>query len=711
MSVNFSEIASMVTAVLKDVVYVTDVDNCDIYYINETAAKLFEVDILDVDSWKGHKCYEIIQKRTERCEFCTNDIIKEDSYHSWEHYYAPKDMRFAIQDRLIKVNDNKLRLCVMHDITKQRKLETELREKLLQEKALNSCIEHLHTNESPKNLMFNLLGVVGEYFSADNVHIIKLDSESDRYEVLFEWYCSSEFNRLNDLFYFTLEELELWEKSFLEKGYYHFVLSNVDESEVPMVLKKFGTQSLLAVPWKNSENHFAGFIGLENPKSNISEIGFLDSLVKIISDFLLKIELHDSLHSLSLTDAMTGLRNRYSYKIKMDQLNGQRLQSLGVLYLDINGLKQLNDEYGQAYGDQTIEKVAAMLFKVFGMNAFRISGDDFIVIAPDIDEVDFKSDITELRENIKSTGISVCIGSSYSTSDIDVQKQVSLADSFMYTEKQQMFTSSQATQKYRASLAGSLASELSDNRFLVYLQPQIELDTGKLIGAEALIRKTDNEGKIIPPLSFIPFYEQQEIIHYIDLFVLETICKQFAVWEKLSPGNTIKMATNFSRITLKEPDIVKTVKEICDRYDVSPNRIVVEITESLEVFEREHLCNLILEFASEGFSVSLDDFGSGHSNLSVLTSSNFDEIKIDKSIVDNIAQNNKSLAIAKLIVNMCNDFNIEHSVAEGVEITEQYDLLRSLKCTIGQGYFFDKPLPISEFNEKYFTHSVKEQFN
>ncbi len=711
MSVNYSEIASKVTDVLQDIVYVTDVDSCEIYYINEAAAKLFGVDISDIQSWKGLKCYEIIQKRTEQCEFCTNKIIREDSYHSWEHYYAPKNMHFMIQDRLIKIADTNLRLCVMHDITKQRHLETELRDKLLREKVFNSCIEHLHTNESPKVLMFNLLGIVGDYFGADNVHILKIDSENKKYDILFEWFASEKFQRLGveDLFFFNLDDLEPWYRSFNKNGYYYINVSQTDYNDVPAVLKRFNTQSLLAVPWKHSSDKFAGFIGLENPTEHLEDYDFLGSLTKIIADFLFKMELHDSLHSLSLSDSMTGLGNRYSYRLKIDQLENQMLQSLGVVYLDINGLKQLNDEYGQLYGDRTIEKVASILFKIFGMNAYRISGDDFVVIISDVTENELKEDISQLRSDISSTGISVCVGSSFSKTNINVQNQISIADSYMYTEKQQMFSSSQTTQKYRATLAGNLESEISDNRFMVYLQPQVELDTGKLIGAEALIRKTDHDGNIISPLNFIPFYEQQEIIHHIDLYVLETICKQFAIWERLSPGNNIKMATNFSRITLKEPNIVKTVRSICDRYNVSPSRVVVEITESLEVFEREHLCNLILEFTCEGFSVSLDDFGSGHSNLSVLTSSNFNEIKIDKSIVDNIVENNKSLAIAKLIVNMCNDFNIEKSVAEGIEITEQYNLLKSLNCTIGQGYFFDKPLPISEFNSKYFACSLAEK--
>ncbi len=703
MSVNYSEIASRVTDILKDIVYVTDVDSCEIYYINEAGAELFGVEISDISSWKDHKCYEIIQKRSNQCEFCTNKIISEDSYHGWEHYYAPKDKYFYIQDRLISFENKKLRLCVMTEITKQRNLETELRDKLSQEQALNACIEHLHTNEPPQKLMFHLLGVVGEYFNADNVHLLKVDTENDRCNFLFEWSVSQDHSKLDDYMFFEKKDLDDWFKSFEEQGYYQISTDGLEEDKIPKILHNFSSKNLMAVPWVNALGYIDGFIGLENSEVEIKDIAFLQSLTKIISDFLLKIELHDSLRSLSMTDSMTGLGNRHSYRIRIDQLETQRLLSLGVIYLDINGLKQLNDEYGQLYGDKTIEKVASVLFKVFGMSAYRISGDDFIVLSTDVDEAEFNCDIAQMREDIKSTGISVCIGVAYSNNTIDVQRQIEIADGLMYTEKQQLYTATQYGQKYRATLAKNLTDEILDNKFMVFLQPQIELDTGMLIGAEALIRKCDKEGKIIPPISFIPFYEQQEIIHHIDLFVLETICKQFAHWDKILPGNNIKVATNFSRITLKEDNIVGKVSAICDKYNVKHNRMVVEITESLEVFEREHLCSLIVEFAENGFPVSLDDFGSGHSNLSVLTSSSFDEIKIDKSIVDDIVNNSKSLAIAKLIVNMCNDFNIENSVAEGVEYTEQYDLLKRLNCTIGQGYFFDKPLPISEFNSKYFN--------
>ncbi len=705
MSVNYSEIASKVTDVLKDVVYVTDVDSCDIHYINEAAAELFGVDISDTSSWNGHKCYNIIQKRDKQCEFCTNKIIREDSYHSWEHYYEPKDMYFLVQDRLIRVADTKLRLCVMNDITHQRKLEAELRDRLQQEKTLNACIEHLHTNRAPREIMFDLLGVVGEYFEADNVHIVKIDNVENNYKALYEWYRSKEYQRNFGSLIFSAEELHDWKVGFETHGYYHVSSDGTPNILFPKQSIKHVLSELFAVPWKNDSGEFSGFIGLENPKLSLSDISFFNSLTSIISDFLMKIELHDSLRSLSFTDPMSGLGNRGNYRLKVDQLENQNLKSLGVLYLDINGLKQLNDEYGQLYGDKTIERVASILFKTFGMSAFRISGDDFVVLCPDVEEEAFVRDIEQVRSDIISTGISVCIGSSFANSSINIHKQIEIADGFMYTEKQQLFTSSQINQKYRSSLSDNLAQEIDNNMFSVYLQPQIELSTGNLIGAEALIRKFDSDGKMLSPLSFIPFYEQQEIIHFIDLYVLETICKQFAEWDRIAPGNNIKVATNFSRITLKETNIVTTVRAICERYNVPTHRIVIEITESLEVFERKHLCNLIIEFTRYGFPVSLDDFGSGHSNLSVLTSSDFDEVKIDKSIVDDIVCNNKSLAIAQLVVNMCRSFNIEHSVAEGIEYTEQYNLLKSLNCTIGQGYFFDKPLPIPEFTDKYFNHT------
>ncbi len=699
---NYSEIASIVTDVLKDAVYVTDVDNNDIYYINEAAAELFSVNFNDTMSWKGRKCYEVIQKRSTKCEFCTNHLLCEDSYYSWEHYYSPKDMIFFIQDRLIKVGDKNLRLCVMNDITRQRRLETELRDKLSEEQALNACIEHLHTNESPKILMFNLLGIVGNYFNADNVHVFKVDYSNEHYEMMFEWYKDEKIKRSPDLHFVEFKELEGWFDCF-ENCDYNLTTSSKSFSETMSgIIKSLNIDSLITVPWKDLEGKIEGFIGLENPRKQIDNKLFLHSITKIVSDFIDKLELHNSLHSLSLTDAMTGLGNRYSYRLKVEQIEKQSPQTLGVVYLDINGLKQLNDEYGQAYGDKTIEKIASMLFKLFGMNAFRISGDDFIILYPDAEEDMFYRDVAQLKNDISSSGISVCIGTSYSNDDVQVHKQIGIADSMMYTEKQQMFNASQSGQKYRTALAETLIKEISQSRFFVCLQPQIELDTGNLIGAEALIRKNDKDGKIIPPINFLPFYEQQEIIHLIDFYVLETICKQFEAWDTLSPGNNIKVATNFSRITLKEDGIVEKVKSICDRHQVSPSRIVIEITESVEVFEREQLCKLILEFAEKGFAVSLDDFGSGHSNLSVLTSSNFDEVKIDKSIVDHIVDNSKSLAIAKLIVNMCHTFNIESSVAEGVEYSEQYNMLRSLNCTIGQGYFFDKPLPIMEFNDKYF---------
>ena len=233
--------------------------------------------------------------------------------------------------------------------------------------------------------------------------------------------------------------------------------------------------------------------------------------------------------------------------------------------------------------------------------------------------------------------------------------------------------------------------------FKVYYQPQVELKTNHIIGAEALIRKIDDDGRVILPNEFIPYYEAKGIIRNIDFFVLETVCKDIKRWE--ASGLQPRISVNFSRATLMEADIVRKIVEVCKIYDVDPSAITIEVTESLEKMNGEELHILIAELSKAGFETSLDDFGSKYSNLSLLTEMYFDEIKLDKSLTAGVENNRRNQIVVKNISNMCRELGEMRLLAEGIETEEQKERLHYYQYEYGQGYYFYRPMKQEIFEE------------
>ena len=183
----------------------------------------------------------------------------------------------------------------------------------------------------------------------------------------------------------------------------------------------------------------------------------------------------------------------------------------------------------------------------------------------------------------------------------------------------------------------------------------------------------------------------------MDLFVFETVCADWQNWKR--QGIDTHISSNFSRVTLMASDIVTQIKQICRKYEVPAEKITIEVTESISKLEPQQLIDLMNQIVAEGFSVSLDDFGSKYSNLSILTTLDFNEIKFDKSLVDKLSSDAKSRIVMKNTMQICRELPMTRSLAEGIETVEQLDLLHQYHCDYGQGYYFAKPMSAESFLE------------
>ncbi len=239
---------------------------------------------------------------------------------------------------------------------------------------------------------------------------------------------------------------------------------------------------------------------------------------------------------------------------------------------------------------------------------------------------------------------------------------------------------------------------IREREFVVYYQPKVSLENNQLCGSEALVRWV-RDGKLVPPLEFIPALEKGGNICQLDFYVFEAVCQDLKRWitEGIEP---VKVSVNFSKLHLKDDHFAEKIVAILEKYQVDSSFLEVELTESASYEDYERLEKFISHMKNSGVAVSIDDFGTGYSSLSLLKDLKVDMIKLDKSFLDSLAKKNRADEIViKNIVHMVNELDMK-LIAEGVETRLQADFLRNVQCSMAQGYLFDRPMPVEEFEER-----------
>ena len=234
---------------------------------------------------------------------------------------------------------------------------------------------------------------------------------------------------------------------------------------------------------------------------------------------------------------------------------------------------------------------------------------------------------------------------------------------------------------------------------MVYLQPQISSSDCCAVGAEALIRYQPYSGSLILPGNFLPLLEESQTISQIDFYVFEYACSQLKEWARQGK-QALPVSVNFSRSSLSQHDFVDRLNRLCRQYGVDKRYLEIELTETAREGDGVDLKALIRSLREEGFIVAIDDFGTEYANLALLSTVEFDVLKLDKSLVDDVALSSRARSVVENIVSICKGMQIK-VVAEGIETEEQLEALRSCGVELVQGYLFSKPIPTSEYEEKY----------
>lgn len=432
-----------------------------------------------------------------------------------------------------------------------------------------------------------------------------------------------------------------------------------------------------------------------------------------ISDMKLKDEQieHQVYH-----DALTGLPNRIlaqdrlSVAIAHARREGTRIV---VLSLDLDNFKTVNDSLGHSYGDALIQEVANRLMERFrdADTVARLGGDEFLIL---LEHVEDELEAVELAERAlgafsipfyldgNELPVTTSVGvTMYPDDGTDPGTLMKNADMAMFQSKGQgknsysLFTQEMNTRIFRRlEMEKGMRHALKEGEFTVYFQPKVDIATGDVAGMEALVRWQKPDGTVISPADFIPLAEETGLIVPLGEFVLEASCKALQVFDGLGYSD-MKMSVNLSPVQFGEEGLVDMVVSSLKRNGIPPSRLELEVTESTLIIDLEASVAKLTELVEHGISIAIDDFGTGHSSLYYLKKLPIDVLKIDRSFVRDLPEDESDAQIVKTIVLMAHSLGIS-TVAEGVETTEQLDMMKGFGCDLVQGFYYSPPLPLED---------------
>lgn len=407
---------------------------------------------------------------------------------------------------------------------------------------------------------------------------------------------------------------------------------------------------------------------------------------------------HNLLFYMNQHDALTGVKNRNAYNDLIDKLKNGPIQNVGLAFADVNGLKEVNDSVGHKSGDVLICKFSNLLQNEFGQDEiYRISGDEFVLIQTNISGEEFRQRMRKLSSRIAIEHNIASIGYLWEPIVSDINQSVAKAEKLMYVEKQRYYASLEGNLRlHRPELLKELQDDIKDGRYQMFLQPKARIGSKQIIGAEALVRRFDANGVIVPPSEFVASFEKKRLIPIIDFFMLEEVCKLLKRWET-EGREPIKLSTNMSRVTLAENNFYQHVTEITHRHDVDLDYLELEITESSETMNNDKLKIEIARLAADGFHISLDDMGTDYSALHMLLLDGVDTVKLDRSFVLYM-HSQKGRQLLKHVIHMCHELGMT-CLAEGVETDDVRVNLMKMGCDLYQGYLLSKPIPVDQFEK------------
>ena len=384
-----------------------------------------------------------------------------------------------------------------------------------------------------------------------------------------------------------------------------------------------------------------------------------------------------------------------------------------VIYSDIGGFKLINEVFGREKGNEILKKQAELIQRFAGEeDLYGRSGEDHFVVIVSQDTFqekyleDCRREMQQVLDNpayqvqvyfgiykadhFREPLASMCDKASLAIQSIkgDLERYIAYYDDSMMEN----------AVKWK-NVVDEFDAALADGEFQMYLQPQITAGTGELHGAEALVRRIRPDGTVVPPLEFIPIYEKTGLIYRLDLYIWEQAARKLSEWKR--DGWKMNISVNISPRDFYYLDIYETFVELVKKYDIAPENLNIEITETAIMSDVPNLRADLERLQKAGFIVEIDDFGSGYSSLNTLKDINVDTLKIDMGFLRESKNREKGHIILNSVVEMARKLGMP-VITEGVETLEQVNDLTRMGCDTFQGYYFSRPVSVQEFEERYF---------
>ena len=561
------------------------------------------------------------------------------------------------------------------------------------------CMEIMLRAGNIKDSVNGVLAKIGGFYRADRVYVLALTEKCRVINMLYEWVREGKCSI---------------QQAISGKQTDRFpVIARYAKNPSPMFLsmkeKKKESDGYLTdstAPWRyailslESTEETERLLCIENPDRQLEGTALADYLIPFLMEEKARFRVQKK--PVSSIDRLYSLPNQQSFLNAVYSLDSDTNSSLGVMAVDIPDFAGMKEQQGYEAGSRFLVRISDALLDVFGPSRlFHTKEAEFVVLCEDTTYEFFMNQCARARQRIgRRYEKKFRVGCTWSGGVFTASNLVQKACAIMRC----------SGAEYSGAAAGkeTAGALLRENRMqnnevqTIFLQPKVDMRTGELMGAEALFRILDEEGKLLPHLRVIEEMEKKGTIQKLDYFVLEEVFRTIGDWKRKGYPE-IPVSSNFSRYTLLNPSSLASVLAISSRYPEVPlNQVEIEITETAGDFENNTFAELLERFGEYGVQFSLDDFGSSYSNMSMLANLHFHSIKLDRSMVRYITENRASGILVRDIAGLCRKCGML-CVAEGVETAGQAEALLQRGCRYAQGYYFGRPMPVQEFERKYFA--------
>lgn len=524
-------------------------------------------------------------------------------------------------------------------------------------------------------------------------------------DAIFEIDSEGKYFRVNDV----AEEITGYKKEELVKmGFIDLIIETEKTNDIFNKVKS-GEAQRVELTLKHKKGQYVNIdinaVPLFQDDGNVNVLAFVQDITE-------KKRAVDEIKELAYKDALTGLPNRGFFSIELDRAikrTNECKHPLGVLFIDFDNFKNVNDTLGHHFGDQVLKKLVTIMKSVLRKDTLisRQGGDEFLILVEDTDKEEISIICEELIKKLTSPielqgkevfitpSMGVCMRTA---NEFDAEILIKNADLAMYSAKESgknnyhFFSDKLNDQIVRKSqVTNALRKALEKKEFTLHYQPQLELSTTNVKGIEALLRWNPEFG-FVSPVEFIPIAEETGLIVEIGEWVLREACKQCKEW---NDRNLVKtpISVNVSARQFKERSFIETVKNVLKETGLPPNNLEIEITERVMIDVKEAV-NIVNQLRDLGVRVAIDDFGVGYSSLSMLQSIVIDTLKIDRTFLHDVMKNKRSAALLEAIIGIGTVLG-SNVVVEGIETKAQENFLLA-KGVIGQGYYYSRPLPATD---------------